>query len=81
MHTPDGYNNRIIDNKIEELLKVYGAVCIEGPKWCGKTWTSRSHSVSAVFMRDPAGNFKNKQLAELDPALVLTGEKPFLIDE
>lgn len=47
----------------------------------GKTWTSRNHSSSASFLGDSAGNFKNRMLAELDPALVLEGEQPKLIDE
>ena len=34
-----GYKNRIIDTKVEEYLEAAGAVCIEGFKWCGKTWT------------------------------------------
>ncbi len=34
------YKKRIIDEVIEQYLKVSGAICIEGPKWCGKTWTS-----------------------------------------
>ncbi len=75
------YLPRILDAKIEEYLKVFGAVCIEGPKWCGKTWTSSYHSNSEIFMGDPAGNFQNRQLAELSPALVLEGETPRLIDE
>ncbi len=75
------YLPRIIDAKIEEYLAVFGAVCIEGPKWCGKTWTSSHHSKSEIFIGDPAGNFQNRKLAELSPALVLNGEKPRLIDE
>ena len=31
------YLPRIVDSKLVEYLKVFGAVCIEGPKWCGKT--------------------------------------------
>ncbi len=81
MLTPDGYMERIIDSSIDRLLRIYGAVCIEGPKWSGKTWTSRNHSSSASFLGDSAGNFKNRMLAELDPALVLEGEQPKLIDE
>ncbi len=81
MLTPEGYRPRIIDESIERLMRIYGAVCVEGPKWCGKTWTSRNHSASASFIGDPAGNFMNKQLAELDPVLVLEGESPRLIDE
>ena len=51
-----GYRSRIIDNKIEEYLGVFGALCIEGPKWCGKTWTSSFHSRSEIYLGDPAGN-------------------------
>ncbi|MGN1027448.1 MAG: ATP-binding protein [Faecousia sp.] len=72
---------RIMDAKIDEYLKTFGAVCIEGPKWCGKTWTSSYHSKSEIYIGDPAGNFQNRQLAELSPALVLEGETPRLIDE
>ena len=75
------YKNRIIDRQVEKYLKAFGAVCIEGPKWCGKTWTSSYHSKSAIYIGDPAGNFQNRQLAELSPALVLEGETPRLIDE
>ena len=77
----ENYMPRIIDNKIKEYLKTFGAVCVEGPKWCGKTWTSSYHSKSEIFIGDPAGNFQNRKLAEMSPALVLGGEKPRLIDE
>ena len=75
------YKPRIIDRQVEEYLSAFGAVCVEGPKWCGKTWTSSYHSKSEIYIGDPAGNFQNRQLAELSPALVLEGETPRLIDE
>jgi hypothetical protein len=75
------YKTRIIDKKVEEYLAAFGAVCMEGPKWCGKTWTSSFHANSAIFLGDPAGNFQNRQLAQLSPALVLEGENPRLLDE
>ena len=75
------YKPRIIDQQVEEYLSAFGAVCVEGPKWCGKTWTSSYHSKSEIYIGDPAGNFQNCQLAELSPALVLEGEMPRLIDE
>lgn len=31
------YRPRVIDGRVEEYLSAFGAVCIEGPKWCGKT--------------------------------------------
>lgn len=75
------YRPRIIDKKVEQYPASSGAVCIEGPKWCRKTWTSSAHSKSEIFIGDLAGNFQNRQLAELSPALVLNGDTPRLIDE
>ena len=77
----ESYRPRIIDRQLEEYLSTFGAVCIEGPKWCGKTWTSSYHSKSEIYIGDPAGNFQNRQLAEMSPELVLEGETPRLIDE
>ena len=75
------YKPRIIDKKIKEYLSVFGAVCVEGPKWCGKTWSSSYHSKSEIMIGDPDGNFQNRRLAEMSPSLVLEGETPRLIDE
>lgn len=75
------YKERVIDAQVERYLKNFGAVCIEGPKWCGKTWTSSYHSKSEFLIGDPGGNFQNRQLAQLSPSIVLEGETPRLIDE
>ena len=75
------YIPRIIDAAVERYLATMGAVCIEGPKWCGKTWTSSYHSNSEFLVGNPDNNFQNRALAELSPALVLEGETPRLIDE
>lgn len=77
----NNYKNRIIDKSIDIYLDIFGAVLIEGPKWCGKTWTSKYHSNSEFLLADPKGNFNNKQLAMMNPELALSGEKPRLIDE
>ena len=79
--TREGYRERLIDKKVAEYLKTFGAVAIEGPKWCGKTWTSLHHADSVCFVADPEGNFQNRTLAELSPDLVLEGDQPRLIDE
>lgn len=81
MLTPNGYKERLIDKKIEEYMKGFGAVCVEGPKWCGKTWTSLNHANSVCYIASPANNFQNRTMAELSPDLVLKGEVPRLIDE
>lgn len=75
------YKSRIIDSLVEKNLRIFSAVCIEGPKWCGKTWTSSYHANSDFFVGDPSGNFSNRMLAETEPYTVLQGDKPRLIDE
>lgn len=75
------YRPRVIDKKIIEYMSAFGAICIEGPKWCGKTWTSSYHSKSKIYIGDPEGKFQNRKLAEMSPSLVLEGEQPRLIDE
>jgi predicted AAA+ superfamily ATPase len=79
--TKDGYRTRIVDQKITDYLKVFGAVSIEGPKWCGKTWTSLSHANSVTYIMDPAGNYSNRARALINPALILEGKPPHAIDE
>ena len=75
------YFPRLIDTKVIKYLQAFGAVCIEGPKWCGKTMTSLHHSKSSFFVGSPAGNFSNRTLALMDPSLILEGNTPRLIDE
>jgi uncharacterized protein len=75
------YKKRVIDSLVEKYLKIFGAICIEGPKWCGKTWTSSYHSKSEFLIGNPDNNFQNRSLAELSPSLVLEGDTPRLLDE
>ena len=75
------YKKRVSDAKIAEYLEAFGAVCVEGPKWCGKTWSSAMHSKSAFYLGDPNGNFANRRLVEISPDIVMQGEPPHLLDE
>ncbi len=75
------YVPRIADKTIAENMEAFGAVVIEGPKWCGKTSTAKNHAVSEISMADPLGDFQNRRLAELEPAIALEGARPRLIDE
>lgn len=77
----EDYRPRLIDNIIDSYLEAFGAVCVEGPKWCGKTWTSSYHCKSEIMLGNSDGNFQNRQLAQMSPSLVLEGETPRLIDE
>ena len=79
--TKKDYIPRLIDKSIEENLEIFGAVSIEGPKWCGKTWTALNHSNSVIYLNNTADNFREKHLAEMDVNLVLDKEAPELIDE
>jgi len=79
--TESGYKERLIDTKIAHYMKLFGGLSIEGPKWCGKTWTALNHANSVVFMLDPANDYSNREAAKLNPASVLKGDKPLLVDE
>lgn len=78
---PEGYRTRLIEGKIQKSLKSAGAVSIEGPKGCGKTWCARSLSNSEYSLVDPNNNFINLRVAKEDPLTALEGEAPHLIDE
>lgn len=75
----EGYKERLIDKKIEECLKIFGAVSIVGPKYCGKTWTSLAHSKSVKYIN--SNDKKLYTLAQMDVNQILDGEYPILIDE
>ena len=75
------YKPRIIDEKIKTYLNTFGAILIEGPKWCGKTWSAKNICSSEFLLANPSGNFNNKQIAILNPELALLGSIPRLIDE
>ena len=71
------YRPRLLDGHIDTLMSVFGAVQIDGPKYSGKTWTARAHANSEIRL----DRKENRDLANADPNVVLTGELPRLIDE
>lgn len=76
------YKRRIIDERIDRYLKLFGAVCIEGPKYSGKTWAGRYHANSETLLHIKTGEKSNQvELAKISPEIILEGEKPKLIDE
>lgn len=78
----ENYKKRIADKKIEHYLNLFGAISIEGPKYCGKTWAGRYHSNSEVLLHETTGESSNNvELAKISPSIILEGEKPRLIDE
>lgn len=77
MLTPPGYRPRLIEQRLDALLGAFGCVEINGPKWCGKTWTAMSRCASITRLDNPS----ERDAAELDPSLALIGDTPHLVDE
>ena len=75
--TKDGYRPRLIDERIARYLRIFGAVAVEGPKWCGKTWTSLNHANSVSYVTEKS--VRNN--AMVDPKYIFSKERPQLIDE
>ncbi len=79
--TPEGYISRLAEKQLNLGLNVAGAVVIEGPRSCGKTWCARNAAESEYSLDDPNGDSLNRRLADIDPVSVLGGAEPHLIDE
>ncbi|MDH2902727.1 MAG: AAA family ATPase, partial [Actinomycetota bacterium] len=72
------YQPRIVDLELTRQLKAMGAVVLEGPKAVGKTETARQQATSEVHLDS---DLAARDAAEIDPALILAGSTPRLIDE
>jgi predicted AAA+ superfamily ATPase len=71
------YKERLVDERLKELLSAFGGVLITGPKWCGKSWTASNQANSEIYIDQK----ENQERALLLPDTVLTGATPRLIDE
>ncbi|HEX5990349.1 MAG TPA: DUF4143 domain-containing protein [Solirubrobacterales bacterium] len=72
------YQPRVVDAELQQKLTAHGAVLIEGPKACGKTETARQASASEVLLDV---DDRARAAAAVDPALILNGDTPRLLDE
>ena len=72
------YHQRVVDARIDGVLGALGAVVVEGPRACGKTWTASHHARSEVRLDAVP---RAAELAELDPRPLLAGLTPRLLDE
>ena len=75
------YKPRIVDSEIKLKLELSKAVCIQGPKACGKTWAAEHQAASEIKMGDATDNFANRRITMMDNSFALKGERPHLIDE
>ena len=73
-----GYQSRIAESAIDKALSAVGAVVIEGPRACGKTWTARQFARSGVLFD---GSDEQRMAFAVDPARTLDGDVPRLLDE
>ncbi len=72
---------RLLDDRIDAMLKTFGAVSLEGPRYCGKTWTAESHAESEIKVADSTGAIPNRDMISADPHIALESGEPRLIDE
>ena len=75
------YIKRYVDEELKDVLECMGAVLIVGPKWCGKTTTASQFAKTIIELQHPTLGKSYIELADVDPLLLLDGEKPLLIDE
>ena len=69
------------DRLLAEKLEAFGAVLIEGPKYCGKTTLATQQARSILSMADTDTLGQNLALARTNISRLLAGETPRLIDE
>jgi len=75
------YLERLIDATIEDAMKYTGCVVIEGPKWCGKSTTSKRFAKTVVELQKPNTYKAYKLYSDTGDNALLTGEKPLMFDE
>ena len=75
------YKNRVADRLLADKLEAFGAVLIEGPKYCGKTTLASRQASSVLSMADTDTLSQNLALARTNISRLLAGDTPRLIDE
>jgi predicted AAA+ superfamily ATPase len=71
------YRRRVVDDELDELLGGLPAVAIEGARAVGKTATALQRARTVYRLDDEA----QRTIAQADPALLVGGQPPVLIDE
>lgn len=72
------YYKRTADALLQDLLDAFGAVLIEGPKWCGKTTTASQLANSVLKMQDPSMREEYLVTAKTKPSILLKEIHPVL---
>jgi DNA polymerase III gamma/tau subunit len=72
------YKKRLIEDKLEQKLKTFGGILVQGARGVGKTTTAKRFAKSAVRLDTSE---KLQELASIAPNEILSGDTPRLIDE
>lgn len=75
------YIRRIIDSKLDSLVKAFGAVSVVGPKGCGKTRTTKERCNTVIDFEDKTNRDGYMSVADASPNLFLNNKMPILFDE
>ena len=73
-----GYKPRTVDLELAAKLDAVGAILIEGPRGCGKTWTARTRANSLVRLDIEEAL---REAGRVAPQVLLPGDRPRLLDE
>ncbi len=71
------YRRRMVDDELDELFSGLPAIALEGPKAVGKTAMALRRAATIYRLDDAA----ERSIVQADPARLLTGDRPVLIDE
>ena len=69
------YLPRLADEELKRGLDTFGAVLIEGPKWCGKTTTAEQAAKSVLYLQDDDMREQYEQMLRVKPFNLLEGKK------
>jgi predicted AAA+ superfamily ATPase len=72
-----GYQRRIVDDELDELMPHLPAILLDGPKGVGKTSTAVQRCATERRLDDEA----TRTVIAADPTLIAADRRPLLIDE
>ncbi|MDR0778033.1 MAG: DUF4143 domain-containing protein [Methanomassiliicoccaceae archaeon] len=75
------YLPRLLEVNIEEKMITKGCVVIEGPKWCGKSTTSKRFAETVVELQKPNIFRQYKTFADMGDENLFRGKRPIMFDE
>ncbi|MDX3005681.1 DUF4143 domain-containing protein [Kribbella solani] len=73
----DGYQDRVVDAELDELLAGLPAITLDGPKGVGKTASAIRRARTVYALDDPA----RRLLLDAEPGRLDQAEPPVLLDE